>query len=459
MRVLLSLALCVLCAAPAAAASFDCAKAGSAIEKAICGDPALSKADERLAETFAAALKESLNPQALRAEQRQWLSARDKVKDPSTLPSAYDDRIAALAATIDHWRALAKEIDAAALGKGCLAVPDAPDDAACAVDDSGTIESHEDNFLFQIQSYTDGGLRVGGSAIVLERITDPKTGREAGRLKLVVAAYDESAHYGRPQLIGSRVASWLVIPGHLEGTGDFNAGLLFSFDPDGKLHDVDTDAWQRDLARRLPKGLAVWKGIYPDYGKMTAETPLWQKGDANCCPTGGRATISLGLKGQRLVLEEVKVERGEAAARRDAATAVPAAADDADRGTDLCGKTVAYKINAESFANGPPADDKQALATARGEAPVLIHRAFKDLCATKRLQAAEVAVRIDTVVISWAGGADNFAAYFPDDKKRPKTLATEWIWTGTDRPDAEDVRAGILCAFKPKQQLCREREP
>jgi hypothetical protein len=41
-----------------------------------------------------------------------------------------------------------------------------------------------------------------------------------------------------------------------------------------------------------------------------AETPLWQDGDGNCCPTAGRAVIRLGLRDRRLLIEDVKIFKG-----------------------------------------------------------------------------------------------------------------------------------------------------
>jgi uncharacterized protein YecT (DUF1311 family) len=452
MRSLLWLALCLLGAVDAAAASFDCGKAATPVEKTICNDPALSKSDERLAAAFADALKATLNPRALRAGQRQWLLERNKAADGAAIASLYETRLGALQATIEQWRAIPREIAEGELGQRCLALPDAPGDLACTVEAFGAVDDQDPAFHYQLQSYADDAARIGGAVIVLKRTLD-----ETGRLRIVIAAYDEGAQYERPALTASRAARWLVLPGHLEGTGDLDAGLLFLVDPErsAELSDVDTDAWQRDLARRLPKGIGAWKGIFPDYAAMTAATALWQEGDGNCCPTAGRATIRLGLKGQRLVIDELTLKRGAAAARDE----TPAPAADGDRATDLCGKAVAYEANAPSFAIGPSAHDKAALATARDKAPALIHRAFKARCAKKTLAASEVAARIDSIVLFRADGADDFTAYFPAEKGRAGTLATEWHWTGTTLPRADDVSAGILCAFKPKLRMCQDRGP
>ena len=74
-RILFAASLLVLAALPAAAASFDCAAAGTPFEHAICDIPELSAADERLAKSFATATggltKESVV--LMRGDQRAWL--------------------------------------------------------------------------------------------------------------------------------------------------------------------------------------------------------------------------------------------------------------------------------------------------------------------------------------------------------------------------------------------------
>lgn len=63
------------------AASFDCAKAGTAFEHAICDNPELSAADEQLARTYATAsggLSETASG-ALRTGQREWLDYAQRV--------------------------------------------------------------------------------------------------------------------------------------------------------------------------------------------------------------------------------------------------------------------------------------------------------------------------------------------------------------------------------------------
>jgi len=85
LRLFLVLSLAVV-AVPAAtsapqAASFDCSKASSFFETAICGDPPLSASDETLAVAYATAIG-GLSREAadrLRAEQRRWLDFASRV--------------------------------------------------------------------------------------------------------------------------------------------------------------------------------------------------------------------------------------------------------------------------------------------------------------------------------------------------------------------------------------------
>lgn len=70
----LSLAPASLPAAAPPRASFDCAKAGTPTEKAICHDPALAALDLALSQAYQARLAREAG---LRQQQRGWLRARD----------------------------------------------------------------------------------------------------------------------------------------------------------------------------------------------------------------------------------------------------------------------------------------------------------------------------------------------------------------------------------------------
>ncbi len=81
---------------PALAASFDCSKASTPFENAICDSEALSAADERLARTYATAaggLSETASG-ALRSDQRDWLGYARRACAPEAeemTSGSYDD--------------------------------------------------------------------------------------------------------------------------------------------------------------------------------------------------------------------------------------------------------------------------------------------------------------------------------------------------------------------------------
>jgi len=85
-------------AVAAHAASFDCAKAGTRVEKAICADPALGRLDEEIAAAWRAAgadLDEPMRQRLVRS-QREWLKGR---RPPPDLAPALRQRLAQLRAT------------------------------------------------------------------------------------------------------------------------------------------------------------------------------------------------------------------------------------------------------------------------------------------------------------------------------------------------------------------------
>ncbi|MFH0783567.1 MAG: lysozyme inhibitor LprI family protein [Pseudomonadota bacterium] len=61
----------------AQAASFDCTKATTTVEKLVCSDAELSKLDEELATIYASALAATKYSDAVKKEQRIWLKARN----------------------------------------------------------------------------------------------------------------------------------------------------------------------------------------------------------------------------------------------------------------------------------------------------------------------------------------------------------------------------------------------
>jgi hypothetical protein len=110
--------------------------------------------------------------------------------------------------------------------------------------------------------------------------------------------------YDKPQLIPSQQGMLLLIPIRVDGTGAGNVSELYIRE-NGHWISIDTESWRKDLDSKIPKGLQIWKGIWPDYRTMTAEAGLYKEGDTNCCPTGGKVLIRLDLVQHSILLKDV----------------------------------------------------------------------------------------------------------------------------------------------------------
>ncbi|WP_109110668.1 lysozyme inhibitor LprI family protein [Azospirillum sp. TSO35-2] len=95
---ILAAALSVVGGGSGFAASFDCGKASTPVEKAICADQRLSDLDSELGRAYKAALQSNAAPADLKAEQKSWVVQRNRCTDTACLASAYQARLAALSA-------------------------------------------------------------------------------------------------------------------------------------------------------------------------------------------------------------------------------------------------------------------------------------------------------------------------------------------------------------------------
>jgi uncharacterized protein len=93
----LSYLSCLVAYAAVYAASFNCTKATTFVEKAICADAALSDLDDQVGQSYKRALTHTKEPETLRAQQRTWLhKQRNTCQDVPCLRQAYVSRLTAL---------------------------------------------------------------------------------------------------------------------------------------------------------------------------------------------------------------------------------------------------------------------------------------------------------------------------------------------------------------------------
>ncbi len=74
--------------------SFDCTKASTEVEKAICADPILAAADARLAKLYKESMASTLWPDELKQGQKIWVTTvRNKCEDAICILKAYEKRM------------------------------------------------------------------------------------------------------------------------------------------------------------------------------------------------------------------------------------------------------------------------------------------------------------------------------------------------------------------------------
>jgi len=85
----------LVCPIGAPAASFDCAKAASRVEKLICADNDLSNLDDKLEAEYRAARRTGLSDSRVTA-QRAWITQRNSCEDKECVRQLYESRVAEL---------------------------------------------------------------------------------------------------------------------------------------------------------------------------------------------------------------------------------------------------------------------------------------------------------------------------------------------------------------------------
>jgi uncharacterized protein len=93
---LLSLAVLSLFVSSAYAVSFNCQKAKTFIEKAICQNPELSELDDELGSLYQLALTDNKHPDVFKKQQLGWLKQRDTCQTIDCVKKSYKQRIATL---------------------------------------------------------------------------------------------------------------------------------------------------------------------------------------------------------------------------------------------------------------------------------------------------------------------------------------------------------------------------
>ena len=113
--------------------------------------------------------------------------------------------------------------------------------------------------------------------------------------------------YGEPAIDTNRDGTILHVNIAVDGTGVGNESEYYLL-RDGAWHPIDAHGWLKDLGSQIPSGREIWKGVWPDLKTMTAQIALYQRGDANCCPTGGTLRVALEIRANSFVVRSLRYE-------------------------------------------------------------------------------------------------------------------------------------------------------
>lgn len=158
-RLSATLAALFLAAHVSAQPSFDCARASTATEKAICASPVLSQLDRQLADSYGAARSgvSSAQADAVRRDQIAWIGVRDGCGgDAACLEAQMRNRLLVLQAS----------------GAAVAPVATGLSGTYCAGDDTMLVEDHGDVVDFGILSIQGGGHSCGTGKIRAARTGD-----------------------------------------------------------------------------------------------------------------------------------------------------------------------------------------------------------------------------------------------------------------------------------------------
>lgn len=276
---------------PALAQSFDCAKARSPVEIAICAAPDLRTLDNALAGAYARALfalrDEVAALDALKQGQRAFLAARDReCADPSgvaaCLARVYRARLDALAA----YRAPQPQTAQQAPGQGTLQLAPQPTPQAAprtahaappveivpptvpANADSGALVKipAPGRYMLRAESRTGVALQLV-DMIAGPGDTSGAAGQRDGRLDLLLdAGVYKARTYGAKGAAGE---AKLVARAYREIAG----GALGPAPAQGELRDLEQSSWRLDVGA---EGTVAIEAL----GRNLADLRLWRDGEA-----------------------------------------------------------------------------------------------------------------------------------------------------------------------------------
>jgi uncharacterized protein YecT (DUF1311 family) len=293
---LLSLLLGLGWAMPAQAASFDCARAATPFEHAICEDEALSAADERLARTYATAVG-GLSTAALdvlKADQRRWLdfAQRGCSRDakPLTGKARFDER--GTSCLVDLFTARSRDLETSRMIEGLRFYPQGRFGAAVDPNEADDPDSYwpvSRHELSYVQLDADDDWAEAFNAMVLKEADSLWSG---GEISEEDASSDTDNAIKIKDVAGSKRITLEVTSywyGHGAAHGNWGASYLHFLTDEQRLmvgSDLfGRDGWRADLLDLTMAALEAEHGDHlmiddkSDIADAVADPARWDMSD------------------------------------------------------------------------------------------------------------------------------------------------------------------------------------
>lgn len=175
----------------------------------------------------------------------------------------------------------------------------------CVVNDFDYFSTIDNlNFFYALYTFprVDKNENNLGIVIFEGEINSDKVRPVLARLDL--GATMPSTGFSKPSIVNTKFGKILYLPDYCDGTGDFNDDNFFIWKKT-KWISLDSETWQSNLHKRLPNGYHIMNGMVIDLSNFKVETYLWENGDAHCCPTGGKAEVSLIIQNEKFIIKNI----------------------------------------------------------------------------------------------------------------------------------------------------------
>jgi ankyrin repeat protein len=182
------------------AASFDCEKATSEVEKLICGDEELSKLDDSLNRAYLLALKRKDIKAETIENQKQWLkNERDTCRNAGCIKAAYETRIKELGLPEQQYESKLKRLRKS--------------DTDPSVNEQ-LLKVAEDGSLEQVKTLLAKGADVNAKGNI--GVTALMSAARSGNLEVVKFLIDKGADVNAKDKYGQTALTWAAMLGKIE---------------------------------------------------------------------------------------------------------------------------------------------------------------------------------------------------------------------------------------------------